>query len=373
MKRKQQEQILADLERKIVFLVGPRQVGKTWLAKEIGRTFRRTTYLNWDSAADRMVIKGERWPRTTELLILDEIHKMKGWKGFLKGVFDTRPEGLRILVTGSARLDFVRPSGPSLAGRFLTHRLLPFAPAELAEDPLGFDLDRFERRGGFPEPFLAADEVEADRWRAHYLDGLLREDVPDFERVNELRAMELLVELLRNRVGVPVSCESLAREAAISPNTVRKYLRVLEALYLIFRVSPFSHNIARSLLKNPKIYFFDTGMVKGDAGSVFENFAAVCLLKHALGRTDLTGRDGRLQCIRTKDGREVDFCLVVDGRPEVLIEAKHGEADFARPLAHFSRALGIPGIQVVKELRHEQQSGRLELRSAASYFRELGA
>jgi predicted AAA+ superfamily ATPase len=372
MERRQKRLIVRDLEKKIVFLVGPRQVGKTWLAKDIAREFRHATHLNWDSAGDRRVIRAEGWLKSTDLLVLDELHKMKGWKGFLKGVFDTRPAHLRILVTGSARLDFARQAGPSLAGRFFVHRLLPFSPAEVGDPSLARDIDRFMRRGGFPEPFLAEEDVDADRWRSQYVDGLVREDAPDFERIQDLRALRTVLDLLRERVGTPVSYQSLSVDAGVAPNTVRKYVRVLEALYIVFRVAPWTGSIARSLLKNPKLYFYDTGMVRGDPGAVFENFAAVCLLKQAMSDADRTGRDHALHYIRTKDGREVDFCVVRDGRPAFLVEAKHADVEPSANLARFCRALGVPGVQVVKEARRESVAGSIEVRMAERFFADPG-
>jgi predicted AAA+ superfamily ATPase len=371
MERRQRTAIARDIEKKIVFLVGPRQVGKTWLARDLGRDFQRPAYLNWDSLTDRRVIRREGWLPSTDLLILDELHKMKGWKGFLKGVFDTRPAGTRILVTGSARLDFLRQSGPSLAGRFFTHRLMPFSPAELAGSPLADDLDRLLERGGFPEPLLADRQEDADRWRQQYIDGLLREDVLDFERIHDLRALQTILDLLRERVGSPVSYQSLSEDVGISPNTVRKYVGILEALFVVFRVTPWSDSIARSLVKNPKLYFYDGGLVRGDDGARFENLVAVCLYKHVLAEADRTGRDHRLHLIRTKDGREVDFCVVADGHPTTLVEAKWSETDVDPSLARYSRALAVPGVQLVKDLRREERLGSVEVRAATAWLKGL--
>jgi len=223
MYRKQIEPIIKDLNKKIVFIVGPRQVGKTWLALEVGKRFDNTTYLNYDSFEDRQIIKDESWLQATELLILDELHKMPGWKNYLKGVFDTKPKNLKILVTGSARLDVFRQTGDSLAGRFFTHRLLPFSISELQEDPIGSDIERFIQRGGFPEPFLTEDEIDAKRWRNQYIDGLIRTDIIDFERIYDLRTIQIVFELLRRRVGSPVSYASIARDVNASPTTIIKY------------------------------------------------------------------------------------------------------------------------------------------------------
>ena len=371
MERTQRARVVRDLAKKIVFLVGPRQVGKTWLARDVARDFRHPTYLNWDSLPDRKIIRGQAWLASTDLLILDELHKMKGWKGFLKGVFDTRPAGLRVLVTGSARMDFLRQAGPSLAGRFFTHRLLPFSPAELAGSPLADDLDRLMGRGGFPEPLLADVDEDADRWRSQYVDGLIREDVLDFERVHDLRALQVVLELLRSRVGTPVSYQSLAEEACVAPNTARKFVAILEALFVVFRVTPWTDHVARSLRKNPKLYFYDVGLVKGDDGARFENLVALCLLKHVLGEADRTGRDHRLHYVRTKDGREVDFCVVADGRASLLVEAKWAEADVDSSLRRYATALGVRGVQVVRHLHRERRDDPVDVRAAGPFLREL--
>jgi predicted AAA+ superfamily ATPase len=368
MKRAATERIRRDLERKMVFLVGPRQVGKTWLARELMAGQTNAVYLNWDRLEDRKIIREERWLKGTELLVLDEVHKAPRWKGLLKGIYDTRPAHLSILVTGSARLDLVRQAGPSLAGRFFVHHLMPVTGAELRAVSGPENPGRLLRRGGFPEPFLAEEDRDADRWRAQYVDGLIREDVPDFARIGDLRAMLLLVRLLRERVGTPVSYESLARDLEVAPNTVKKYVGILEALYVVFRVTPYSDQIARSLLKNPKLYFYDTGLVADHPGAQFENHVAVSLLAHQHALSDQDGRERQLHLVRTKEGKEVDFCLVADGRPELLVEAKTAETDVHKPLVTFARALGVPGVQVVAELRREREEGSVTLRTPEAFL-----
>jgi predicted AAA+ superfamily ATPase len=363
--------MVKDLDKKLVFIVGPRQVGKTWLARDIASQYSDAVYLNFDRLEDRKIIKREAWLKSTQVLILDELHKMTGWKGFLKGVFDTKLPSLKIIVTGSARLDFVRKAGDSLAGRFFAHRLLPFSPAELSETEYADDIDRFCTRGGFPEPFLADAPADADRWRLQYIDGLIREDVLDFEKIQDLRAIQLVLELLRTRVGSPVSYRSIAEDVQVSPNTIKKYLQILEALYIVFRVTPYSKNVARSLLKNSKFYFYDTGMVRGDSGSVYENFAAVCLLKHVLAKTDYQGKEHQLTYLRTKEGHEVDFCIVKEGKAELLVESKFSDADFSKTLIMFCERLGVPGVQVVKDLKREKRTGHVEMRMAEKYFKTL--
>ena len=371
MKRAQIEKIVKDLEKKMVFIVGPRQVGKTWLAQEIAKTFTNAVYLNYDSLEDRQIIHNEAWLASTKLLVLDEIHKMVGWKNYLKGVFDTRPAHLSILVTGSARLDTFRQSGDSLAGRFFVHHLLPFTPQELAAIDREIDLERMEKRGGFPEPFLAKEDSDAERWRLFYADSLIRTDVLDFEKIQDMRAMQLVFELLRRRVGSPVSINSIAEDVQISPNTVKKYIAILEALYIIFRVTPFSKNIARSLVKNAKIYFFDTGLVQGDEGARLENMCALALLRHVLSLRDYEGIPALLYYLRTKEKKEVDFCVTINEEIENIIEVKTGQAAVSASLKYFHTKYKLPAIQVVGSLKRERQVGDIQVRDAVSFLSGL--
>lgn len=371
MERLQTERIIHDLSKKIVFLVGPRQVGKTWLAKQIGTRFEYTVYLNYDHAPDRELIKTESWLEKTELLILDELHKMPQWKNYLKGVYDTKPSHLKIIVTGSARLDSFRQAGDSLAGRFFRHRLMPFSVKELIKTEYANDVQRLIDRGGFPEPFLAAAAEDAARWRRQYTDGLVRTDILDFEMIHDLRAIQLVLSLLQRRVGSPVSFTSIARDVGISPSTVLKYVQILESLYIVFRVTPFSRNIARSLLKEPKIYFFDNGMVEGDIGVRLENFVAVSLIKHVYGKNDYEGADYSLEYLRNKDGREADFCIVNKQRIETAIEVKASEAKLSPQLLYFCEKYSLSGAQLVLELRQERKEGPIEIRKVAEYLKEL--
>lgn len=371
MNRKQTEPIIKDLKKKIVFIVGPRQVGKTWLAMEIGKHFNKTTYLNYDSFEDRQIIKEESWPQSTELLILDELHKMPGWKNYLKGVFDTKSENLKILVTGSARLDIFRQTGDSLAGRFFTHRLLPFSISEICDEPISKDIERFIQRGGFPEPFLEDVEVDAKRWRNQYIDGLIRTDILDFEKIHDFRTIQMIFELLRRRVGSPISYASISRDVSVSPTTVIKYIQVLEALYIVFRVTPYSKNIARSILKEPKIYFFDNGLVVGDEGIQFENFVALSLLKHIFGKIDYEGENFELKYLHTKDGKEIDFCLVNDNKIVEVIEVKNRDPKISTSLMYFCKKYNLKGIQVVKELKREKTIDNIDIREAYSYLKGL--
>ena len=371
MKRYQKAAILRDLEKKMVFLAGPRQAGKTTLAKEIAKGFLTSTYLNYDRLEDRAIIQREAWLDSSELIILDEIHKMPKWKNYLKGVFDTKPASQRILVTGSARLEIFNQMGDSLAGRYFLHRLLPLSPAECAKVGASYPIERFLERGGFPEPFLEENKIDADRWRLQYVDSLLRTDVLDFDNIQNLKAIQLLFELLRKRVGSPISYQSLGEDIGISPNTVKKYIQILEALYIVFRVTPFSKNIARSILKEPKIYFFDNGLVEGDAGAKFENLVAFCLLKTTFAKVDYEAKRYSLHYLHTKEKQEVDFALVCDQKIEKMIEAKHADSSIHPALRYFQTKYQFPAIQLVKELKNERMEEGIEVISGSKFLKSL--
>lgn len=371
MERYQKKAILRDLQKKMVLLAGPRQAGKTTLAKAIAQEFKSAIYLTYDRLEDRKIIKDESWLPSVELVILDEIHKMPKWKNYLKGVYDTKPPHQKLLVTGSARLEVFNKVGDSLAGRYFLHRLMPLSPAECDKVHVSYTLDRFLERGGFPEPFLAQDLIDANRWRLQYVDSLLREDILDFENIQNLNAIRLVFDLLRERVGSPVSYTSIAEDVGISPNTVKKYIQILEALYIVFRVTPFSKNIARSLLKEPKIYFFDNGLVKGDAGSKFENLVAICLLKHVYAKIDYLAENYSLKYLHTKERHEVDFALVRDNQIEKMIEVKYSDHNVNGALRYFYDKYQFPALQIVKELKREKSDKGIEITDGLHFLKSL--
>ncbi len=370
MRRIQKEIIEQDLNKKMVFLVGPRQVGKTWLAKEISKNYENSLYLNYDSSKDREMMKDESWLPNTDLLIFDEIHKMPKWKNYIKGVFDNKPDDMHILVTGSARLNTFRQSGDSLAGRYFIHHLLPFSYKESLIDKK-FTLDHLIERGGFPETLLADSPEEAVRWRKLYSDNLIRDDILDFENIQKLKTMQLLLKLLQKRVASPLSYKSLAEDLDKAPNTIKKYIQILESLYIVFRVTPFSNNIARSLKKEPKLYFYDTGMVDGDEGAKFENYLAVSLLKHSLHLTDTTGEETQLCYMRTKEKKEVDFCLTSNDEPILLIEAKTADTAISKDIFYFHQKYKIPATQVVLYLRKERIQKNITIQKSEVFLKEL--
>ena len=369
--------IQADLARKMVFLSGPRQTGKTTLARWLANAWPNAQVLNWDVAADRRVILDQSWPPTAGLVVFDELHKMKDWKAWLKGVFDGRRQGQALLVTGSARLDVLRQSGESLAGRYFSWRLHPVTVKEWVETSAAAPeaaLARIIERGGFPEPILADTTAEAERWRQLYLDGLIREDILEFSRIGEIRAMRVFVDMLRSRVGSPLSLASLSRDLQVSPTTLGRYLEILEALHIVFTVRPFHRNIARALLKEPKVYFFDTGLVRGDEGVRFENACATMLLRHAHFLQDSAGRAMSLHYVRDKEGREIDFALCEDGEPVGFAECKLSDPAVPSYLAAVAERFPSAGASLlVRYLRQPEQRGRVAVERAADWLARLSA
>ncbi len=371
MNRFIEKYIIDDLKKKMVFLIGPRQVGKTWLAKKIAENYKNPLYLNYDNFHDRELIEEQTWLDDVDLIIFDEIHKKNDWKNYLKGIYDTNNFKFHILVTGSARLDTFKRTGDSLAGRYFPFRLMPFSLFDIKNEKKLFDINKFMQRGGFPEPFLSESDIDALRWRNQYSESLVRKDVLDFESIHDIKAINLVFELLRHRVGSPISYSSIARDVNISPTTVIKYIDILEALFIVFKVTPYSRNIARSILKEPKIYFFDTGLVEADQGKVLENFVAVSLLTYIYYSNDLLGKNMDLHYLRTKDGKEVDFCITDKNVVQEILEIKLSETSIDSNLLYFSNKYGYKARQLVKNIRLFRKQNNIEVLSIEKYLNDL--
>jgi predicted AAA+ superfamily ATPase len=372
MRRYLEDQIKKDLREKIVLVSGPRQVGKTTLSKQLLSPF---VYLNFDSGPDRALMRKEQWPKDVALVILDELHKMKNWKAWIKGIYDTRGIPPSLLVTGSARLDVSRKGGDSLAGRYLSWRLHPLTVKEICAY-LGESerqaLDSLLVLGGFPEPYLKKDETGARRWRRTHVDTIIRQDLLDLERVRDLRSIEILIDLLKERVGSLTSYSTLAEDLQVSIHTVKHWLQILENLCLIFPVRPYHRNISRSLLKESKYFFYDIGAVEGDLSAKLENAVAAALLRELQLLEDSTGSHASLHYLRDKEKNEVDFLAVVDNQPRLMVEVKANDDNFARPLFRFRRYLpGTRAIQVVYGLERRKESEGVEMMSAADFLAEL--
>lgn len=352
MKRYLHDAILKDLPRKIIFLTGPRQCGKTTLSKQLNPAF---DYLNYDAGEDRLMLQKKAWDRHKKLIIFDELHKMKNWKSWLKGVYDTEGTAPHLLVTGSAKLNTYRKVGDSLAGRYFQYRLHPLDMKE-AWDFWQTDGEEIFRRlfscGGFPEPFLKNSEIYYKRWRSSHLDSIIRQDLVDLYTVRDIQAIETLVLLLKKRVGNCVSYANLARDLEQDPNTIKRWLQLLEELYVIFRVTPYHKKVARSLLKEPKYYFYDIAQVEGDAGARLENLVACALLKELHFMEDILGEKTALHFLRTKDRKELDFLTCINDIPTHVIEVKWSDATPAPAFRYFQKFFPhAKALQLVKDLK----------------------
>lgn len=373
--------LAADVRQKMVLLTGPRQVGKTTLARQLGEAFVAPLYLNYDILADRAVIEKVQWLPTHDYVVLDEIHAMPDWKPYLKGVFDGRPLGQSLLVTGSARLDTFRQAGESLAGRYFSWRLLPFSVRELLPHAGDAEraLDALLRFGGFPEPLFAASDVARQRWQNQYFTDLVREDVLEFSRIHEMRAMRHLVALLRQRTGSPLSFDSLGRDLGVSANTVRSYVEILEALHVVFLVRPFHRNIARAVAKAPKLYFYDWAYVEDvageNAGARLENLVAASLYKHVCHVSDSTGEAIGLHYLRTTSGKEIDFVLTnAAGEATHFIEVKWADARPSFALCQMAQTRPeAKAVQLVRLARHASQEAGVETHPLAQWLAGLAA
>lgn len=342
--------LTADMDSKIILLSGPRQSGKTTLSRMLHKDHQ---YINHDLAEHRLMLREKSWDRKKALIILDELHKMENWKVWLKGVYDVEGMPPSLVVTGSAKLAAFRKTGDSLAGRYFHFRLHPIDLKEALQHTEFGAAETFERLmhvGGFPEPFLRGSRSWYNRWKRTHVDAILKDDLLTLSSVRDIQSIETLIELLRSRVGTPLSANSLARDLQKTRNTVQHWLDLLEDLYVIFRVFPYHRNVARALLKTPKFYFYDNAMVHGDAGTRLENLVACALLKELHRAQDVEGGDLDLHYIRDKDGREIDFLITRDRKPWSMIEVKWTDA---APSANFKRFLAgetLHRLQIVGEL-----------------------
>ena len=362
--------IEADLKKKMVFLGGPRQCGKTTLAKMLLKKLPGK-YLNWDSREDQRLILSEGWTADERLIVLDEIHKHPKWKNMVKGMYDTTKEEHDFLVTGSARLDVYRRGGDSLLGRYHYWRLHPFTLDEL---PAGIDpaegFERLLKVGGFPEPFLDNDVRESRRWREERYDRIIRDDIRDLENFKNVQQMDLLLQLLRERVGGMINVANLARDVQVSAVTVARWIEIFEKMYVVFRVTPYAKKLPRALVKPFKIYFFDNADVIGDEGVKLENLVATHLLKRTQFLQDFRGEKWNLHYLRDKEHREVDFVILRDGVIQEMIEVKWQETAPSKALTYFGEKLKAPKLtQLVGRGTNNYRQGAFQLQSVLSYFK----
>ncbi len=365
------KQTLKDLEKKMVFIAGPRQAGKTTFSTNILNN-NKGYYYNWDDSNDREIILKGQWPPEKKIiLILDEIHKQRNWKSLIKGLYDKKKEDFKILVTGSAKLDVLRKGGDSLQGRYHLIRLHPLSLKEIPGANPGTLLDLM-KYGPFPEPFLAQDEIEARRWRKEYRSRLIRDDVRDLEDVSHLDKMEKLVMRLPELVGSGLSLNSLKEDLSISHETVVRYLSILENLYGIFRIYPFTHSKFNSIKKMSKHYHYDYALIE-DEGIKFENLIASHLFKHCHFIEDTEGHDMQLCYYRDKEKREVDFIVIKNRKPLLFVEAKKSDHNISLGLSYLKKKFpAVECIQVVLESDKDYiNNDNIRVQNAFSFLKNL--
>lgn len=358
--RNLKDSVLQDLPSKIVLIAGPRQCGKTTFAKSLSSS---ADYLNFDASDDRQRLLQKKWNRQRDLIIFDEIHRMPRWKSWLKGIFDTEGIPPQIIVTGSARLDAFKKAGDSLAGRHFYYRLHPFDLKEVATFQTRFNEDKalevLMKCGGYPEPFLRQERAFYNRWKQAHLDVIIKQDLRDLGAVSDIGSIQVLIELLRQKVGSPLSINALATDLSKDPKTVQRWLNLLESLFVVFKVTPYSKDISRAVKKEPKYYFYDCGFVSGEEPQKLENIVACSLLKEAHYQTDTNGRPYDLHFLKVKGGQEIDFLLRPRerGEPAYLIEVKlsddNASPNFKLFRDHFKNARCY---QLVKNLKREHST-----------------
>lgn len=357
-----------------LLLSGPRQVGKTTIAKTFLQESLYSRYLNWDNLDNRQLILSGPSAVAQELplqalltekpiICFDEIHKFKDWKGFLKGFIDTYREDIRTLVTGSARLDVFSKGGDSLMGRYFLYRVHPLSIAELRNPALRDKLigapqkvedDVFEallRFGGFPDPYLKGEERYYRRWQNLRHQQFFQEDIRDISNIHEISLLETLATFLRHQAGQLVKYSILAQKVRVSDQTIRRWMSVFESLYYCFTIQPWSKNVSRSLLKEPKVYLWDWSQVE-DKGQRAENFVASHLLKAVHFWNDSGFGNFAIYFLRTKDQKEVDFLVTREGKPWLMVEVKSSGMEHLSPhLFSFQKELNAPHVlQVALDL-----------------------
>ena len=390
LKRYLEKYIADDLRDKMVFISGPRQVGKTTLSMQVGDDFFENNYeyLNWDNRQDRKRILDGMFQADKKMRIFDEIHKYKNWKGYLKGEYDKNKKAFSILVTGSARLDIYRKGGDSLLGRYHSYRLHPLSLRELLGMDIKYTLFKglifleegkkqkeiFEKLfvfGGFPEIFIKQNERDLRRWHNERVDRLIKEDIRDIENLRDISALQILVELLPKKVGSLFSLNSLCEDLKVTHKTISAWTEILEKFYYHFRIYPFQSTVIKSLRKEPKLYLWDWSEI-ADESARFENMIASHLLKFCGFLYDVEGYKAQLYYIRSVDQREVDFLVAIDGKPWFCVEVKLSDRGIAPSLKYFKEKLNIPfAYQVIKECDVDIMKDNIRIISADKFLSSL--
>lgn len=332
-----------DLKEKMVFLGGPRQVGKTTLSLQFlpHASESHPAYLNWDNPAVHKYLRQGELPIDKGVLILDEIHKYSKWRNWVKGIYDTHKSHLKILVTGSARLDYYRRGGDSLQGRYHYYRLHPFSLLEISSRPVQSDLDQLLKFGGFPEPLFKASEKSWRRWQNERLTRVVHEDLVSLESVKMVDQIKLMASALPERVGSPLSVKNISQDLGVAFATTENWITILENLYYCYRIQPYGVSGLRAAKKEKKLYLWDWSLCD-DSGARFENLVASQLLKFCHFQEDTEGHAMELRFLRDSEKREIDFVILKNKKPIFAVECKTGEKSLAPAIPYFAKRTVIP-------------------------------
>jgi predicted AAA+ superfamily ATPase len=348
-----------DLKTRMIFVGGPRQVGKTTFALSFlsAPTEKSPAYLNWDDIKTRPSLMRGELPPDQPVLILDEIHKYARWRNLIKGFYDTRKSETAFIITGSARLDHYNQGGDSLQGRYHGYRLHPFSLPEMGGTTSPHELNHLLKFGGFPEPCLRGEERFWRRWQRERTHRVIYDDIRDLERVKELSLLELLVEELPRRVGSPLSIKNLKEVLDVAHETVDRWIRIFERLYVCFRIPPYGAPRFRAVKKEQKLYLWDWSATP-EGGARFENLVACQLLKYCHLLEDTEGYRMELRFLRDTDKREIDFLVLKEGHPLFAVECKTGEKAVNPALFYFKERIDIPRLyQVHTGTRDYEKTG----------------
>ncbi len=363
MKRYLASHVKQDLKEKMVFLGGPRQVGKTTLALSLikGGNERHPAYLNWDLREVQKLLLSGGLPAEQSFLIFDEIHKYKGWRNLIKGFYDRDKSQKQFLITGSARLDHYRRGGDSLQGRYHYHRLHPLSLYELNKNPTKSDLEILMRFGGFPEPFLKQSSRHWKRWQRERQSRVIQEDLINLENVKEVSQLHLLSQILPDRVSSILSINNLKQDLSVAYETVDRWIIILENLYYCFRIQPHGLPHLRASKKEKKCYLWDWSLCD-DKAARFENLVASHLLKYCHLIEDIEGEDMALTFVRDASKRELDFVVLKNNKPLFAVECKTGEQNLSKNIAYFSKRTNIPYFYQVHLGDKDYEVGELNAR-----------
>lgn len=362
-------------EKRMIFLAGPRQAGKTTFAREIAKKYKNNLYFNWDIISDKQkIIKNptffeemNRSDNFAPLVIFDEIHKYKEWKNYLKGIYDEFNKDYLFLISGSGRLDIYQKAGDSLAGRYLMFHLFPLTLGELSakkrdfksflKNPLNdFNLNNqddtrkiwnnLSEFSGFPEPFTKNTKTFWTKWSRNYTRQIIYEDIRDLSNIKNINDVGLLFSLLPSKVGSPISINNLAGDLQVSFDTIKNWLNLFDISYLTFRISPWTKKIARAITKEQKLYLFNYPVIL-EGGPRFENMVALELYRIIHHWNEKGYGNFNLHYLRNKEKEEVDFLISNNNLPILIIETKNSDSQLSESLINFQNRLNVPAAQLV--------------------------